>query len=131
MKKKIILFDGDCHFCNDSVQFIIKRDPRAIFYFASLQSDIGQALLKQHQLPLDSDSIVLIDNEGYFTQSTAILKITLHLYRLYPLLYLAICIPRPLRNRVYQFIAKHRYGWFGRANECTIPSKQDQSRFLT
>lgn len=131
MKSKIILFDGDCHFCNDSVQFIIKRDPRAIFSFASLQSNIGQALLKQHQLPLDSDSIVLIDNEGYFTQSTAILKITLHLYRLYPLLYLAISIPRPLRNRVYQFIAKHRYGWFGKANECRIPSKQDQSRFLT
>ncbi len=130
MKKKIILFDGDCHFCNRSVQFIIKRDPDIVFSFASLQSDIGQTLLKHHKLPSDTDSIVLIDNESYFTQSSAILKITLHLHHLYPLLYTAIFIPRPIRDYIYRFVATHRYDWFGKTNACSLPSKQDQSRFL-
>lgn len=131
MTRRIVLFDGICEFCNWSVQFIIQRDPNALFSFASLQSEVGQALLTEHGLPLNTDSIVLLENEQHYVESTAILKITRHLHRLYPLLYAAIIIPQPVRNRMYRFIANHRYAWFGKTNKCTLPSKDVQSRFLS
>lgn len=131
MTRRIVLFDGICEFCNWSVQFIIQRDPNALFSFASLQSEVGQALLTEYGLPLNTDSIVLLENEQHYVESTAILKITRHLHRLYPLFYAAIIIPQPVRNRMYRFIANHRYAWFGKTNKCTLPSKDVQSRFLS
>lgn len=129
--KRIILYDGVCRFCNWNVQFIIKRDPKAKFSFASLQSETGQDLLRQHHMPLDTDSIVLFHGNQYDVESTAALKIARQLHYFYPLLYVLIVIPRPLRDRVYRFIAKHRYKYFGKQDQCTIPTLEDKKRFLT
>jgi len=73
--KKIILYDGICGFCQKNVQFIIKRDPYGHFQFASLQSSIGQALLNKHQIPNELDSLILINGEKWFDQSSAALRI--------------------------------------------------------
>lgn len=130
MDKKVILFDGICTFCNRSVQFIIHHDPHRYFYFASLQSDIGQSFLQKHSIPLSEDSLILIEQNTYYTQSTAALKIARHLNSLLPLLYGFIIIPRPIRNLVYRCIANNRYKWFGKQTACKIPTTEEKNRFL-
>ena len=131
MKHKIILFDGVCNLCNGFVQFIIKRDQKAIFKFAALQSDFGQSFLKSQNLnPLELKSIILIDDEQVYTQSTAALKIAKHLNGAWKLCYVFIIVPTFLRNIFYKVVAKYRYKWFGQLNKCMVPSAELKSRFL-
>ena len=129
--KRIVLFDGDCNFCDTNVQFIIKRDPAAHFLFTSLQSEAGQKLVGQHSIPSDVDSLVLIENGKAFTKSSAALRIAKKLDGLWHLLFLLILIPRPIRNGVYDFVARNRYKWFGKKDDaCALPSPEVRKRFL-
>lgn len=127
----VLLFDGVCNLCNGTVQFVIKRDPRAKFRFAALQSKAGQALLKKFQLPQDDyDSFVFVEGEQFYLRSTAGLKVLKGLNGLWPLLYGFIIIPRPIRDFFYRWIAKNRYRWFGKKEQCMIPTPDLQKRFL-
>ncbi len=126
----IILFDGVCNVCSKSVQFILKRDPSRHFRFASLQGDRGQELLKEYGIGPETDSIVLIENDIYYTKSDAVLRICRHLRGPARMLYPFRFIPKRLRDWVYDQIAKNRYSWFGRKDQCLIPSKENQDRFL-
>ncbi|WP_281658301.1 thiol-disulfide oxidoreductase DCC family protein [Halobacillus sp. Cin3] len=127
----IILFDGDCHFCDKSVQFIIQRDPRSRFQFASLQGDKGRELLLQYNIPDDTDSLVLIQNGKARLESTAALTISRQLKGFWKLTYFLILIPRPLRNAFYRWFASNRYKWFGKKDvTCPIPSPDVRKRFL-
>ncbi|MDQ0256498.1 putative DCC family thiol-disulfide oxidoreductase YuxK [Evansella vedderi] len=126
----IILFDGICNFCNSSVQFIIKRDPKGIFKFASLQSDVGKKLLKEQGIPNDLDSFIYIEGDRYYFKSTAALRVCKKLSGPWNLLYPLIIVPRPIRNFVYDIIAKNRYRWFGKQKECMLPSEGIKKRFL-
>jgi predicted DCC family thiol-disulfide oxidoreductase YuxK len=128
--KPIVLFDGTCNFCSDSVKFIIQRDSNALFRFASLQSQIGQALLEKYNVPPAIDSLVLIENGQAFVKSTAALKIARSLDGGWKYSFLLIVIPRPVRNVTYDYFAKHRYRWFGRAESCMLPTEELKSRFL-
>lgn len=128
--KQIILFDGECNFCDRSVQFIIKRDPQAVFNFASLQSETGKELLASHLIPEDNDSIVLISGERAYQKSTATLQIAKQLKGLWKLCYIFIILPRPIRDFFYDKFAKNRYKWFGRKDNCAIPSPEIRKRFL-
>ena len=125
---RIILFDGECHVCDVSVQFIMKRDG-GMFHFASLQSAVGQQLIERFQLH-GIDSVVLIENDQAYTKSTAALRIAKLLYRLWPLCYLLIVVPKPFRDSVYELIARNRYKWFGKKDICKLPSEKDRARFL-
>ena len=118
--KRIVLFDGECNVCDASVQFIIKRDTKAAFQFASLQSEVGQALIEKFAIPATVDSIILIEGEHYYMKSTAALNIARRLDGLWKLSYAAIVVPKPLRDRVYSYIAKNRYKWFGRKEVCML-----------
>lgn len=129
--EKILLFDGECNFCNKSVQFIIKRDPEFHFKFASLQSDVGEQLLRKYNIPSSVDSIVLIANNRSYLQSSAALHICKYLRGFWKLFTILIIIPSPLRNFFYSIIAKYRYKWAGRANDCILPTREDKKRFLT
>ncbi|WP_047153429.1 thiol-disulfide oxidoreductase DCC family protein [Aneurinibacillus tyrosinisolvens] len=126
----IILFDGICNFCNQSVQFIIKKDPKGYYKFASLQSDIGQKLLEKYKIPHDIDSIILIDNEEYYVKSSAALHICRNLEGIWKLFYLLVIIPRPIRDFFYEIIAKNRYKWFGKRESCMLPAPGIKERFL-
>lgn len=128
--RHLILFDGECNFCDASVQFIIKRDPKALFKFTSLQSDIGIEMLKQFGVSEKMDSIVLIEGNSHYTESTAALKIARKLTGFWKLCYVFIIVPKPLRDIVYQFIAKNRYKWFGKKQECMLPTAEQRNRFL-
>lgn len=130
-KKSIILFDGVCNLCNNSVQFVIKHDKLNKFMFAALQSQRGQELLHQYNLPQQGfDSFVLVQNEKVFLKSTAALTVAKQLDVPVKLLYGFIIIPAFIRNAVYNFIAKNRYKWFGKKDNCMIPTPALQSKFL-
>ena len=127
----IIFFDGICNLCTGSVQFIIKHDPKHYFRFASLQSEIGQQLLKENNLPTEEfGSFILFDQGKVYTQSTAALKVTKKLNGLWSLLSVFLIVPSFIRNGVYNWIAKNRYKWFGKKEECWIPTKELNELFV-
>ncbi len=127
----ILLFDGVCNLCNRLVQFVIRRDPQGKFYFASLQSVRGQQLLQKHHLSThDLDSFVYIRGNRCDTKSTAALHLFKELGGWWRLLYGFILFPRPLRDAVYNWIAKNRYRWFGKQETCMIPTPEMKKRFL-
>ena len=127
--KAIVLFDGDCNFCDASVQFIIKRDPKAYFHFASIQSEVGQSYVEQFQLQ-SIDSVIVIENNRAYTKSSAALRIAKRFSGMWKLLFLAKIIPLPIRDMVYNYIAKNRYKWFGKKEVCHLPTKSERERFL-
>jgi predicted DCC family thiol-disulfide oxidoreductase YuxK len=114
------------------VQFIIARDPSARLRFATLSSPAAQRLIEQSdaRAPLP-DSIVLMDQGRAYTRSTAALRIARRLRFPWPLLYAFIIVPRPLRDLIYDFIARHRYRWFGKRDACMMPTPELRARFLT
>lgn len=130
--KKIILFDGVCNLCNGAVQFIIKRDKRSVFKFASLQSEIGKQLSKERGIDTELlDSIILIEpGIAYYSKSTAALEIMKSFGGIWSLTRLFTVLPEGFRDIVYDFIAKNRYKWFGKKDACMIPTPELQSRFL-
>lgn len=127
----IILFDGECNLCNSSVNFVIRHDKKNHFRFAALQSEAGKELLKQFNITnLPNESFVLIEHNKAFTRSTAVLRVTKRLNKLYPLLYVFIIIPSPIRNFLYDLTARNRYKWFGKRDQCMIPTDELRSKFL-
>ena len=126
----IVLFDGECNFCDASVQFIIKRDPKGYFQFAAQQSDIGETLKRQYAVPDTLDSIIVIDQHKVYNSSDAALHISKHLNGLWSYLFMLTIIPKFIRDIVYKFIAKNRYAWFGKKDSCMIPAPEIRNRFL-
>ena len=127
----IILFDGVCNFCDASVQFIIKNDPKGHFRFAMLQSDIAQELLRQYNVQSNVDSMILIEGNKAYCKSGAALRICRHLKGLWKLAYILLIIPAPARNFAYDVLAKNRYKWFGKKESCILPSSDVRGRFLS
>ncbi len=126
----VILFDGECNFCDSSVQFIISRDPKGLFHYSSLQSDTGRELMRKYGVREDVDSMVLIENGKVYYKSAAALRICRHLKGAWKLLYSLIIVPRPIRNAVYDVIARNRYKWFGKKESCMLPPPSIRKRFL-
>ncbi len=130
--KLLILFDGECHLCNASVQFVLRRDPGKRFRFAPLQSAIGRKV--QSRFPATSaalNSILLVEGNHVYSQSTAALRIARRLNKLWPLAYVFILIPRPMRDWIYRIIANNRYRWFGKRTTCWLPTDEFKERFLS
>jgi len=129
-EKNIILFDGDCNFCNYWVNFVLKRDKQQVFKFASLNAEIGNKLTLQHQIPATIDSIVLIKNDDVFIKSRAVIEIARNLSGWWFLLVFFRIVPTFVRDAVYDVVAKNRYRWFGKS-VCELPQKlENKTRFL-
>lgn len=130
--KKLIVFDGICNLCNSSVLYVIKRDTKNIFLFAPLQSETGKKLIATYKIdPAKTDSIILYEpKKGVSTKSTAALKIAKSLNFPTNLLVVFIIVPPFIRNWVYDYIAKHRYTWFGKKDACMIPTPELESKFM-
>lgn len=131
--KKIILFDGVCNLCNTSVLKVIKLDNKNSFVFASLQSEIGKEILNYLKVDTSkTDSIILYEpNISYDVKSSAALKIMNDFGGLWKLTQVFWIFPRPIRDVVYDFIAKNRYKWFGKKDACMIPTPELTSKFLS
>lgn len=129
--KKIVLFDGVCNFCNKSVLFIIEHDKKDVFRFAFLQSELGKKLTQERGIDTtDVDSILLIDpGTAYYVKSSAALEIARHLSG-YSWMRIFLYLPESIRDFLYDIIAKNRYKWFGKKENCMIPTAELEDKFL-
>lgn len=129
--ERVIVFDGVCRWCNMWVTFTIDHDPQKRFKFATLQSQPAQRILKDLRLPTDDfETFLFLEQGRLFTKSTAALKIVKELSGYWPLFYLGILIPRPFRDPVYDYLARRRYRWMGKADTCRVPTPEERDRFL-
>lgn len=127
----VLLFDGVCNLCNRWIQFVIDRDPEAIFRFAPLQSDVADDLLAEAGYEGETlDSVVLIEDGEYFAKSGAVIRTGKHLGGVYRLLGPVGYVPRVVRDFVYDIVANRRYDWFGKRDSCMMPSPDIEERFL-
>lgn len=130
--KKIVLFDGVCNLCDSSVQFIIKKDKKDVFRFVALQSVLGQNILKHIGVNTNSiDSILLYEpGSAYYYKAEAVLKIAASLGGLYSMLSVFAIVPKSFSNFIYDFIAKNRYKWYGKKENCMVPTDALKVKFL-
>ncbi len=129
-KQPILLIDGDCVLCNNSINYVLDREKKPTLSFATLTSETGKALIEYFELPDNLESMVLIKNYQVHIKSCAALRLTLYMKGLWPLLAAFVVIPPPLRNIVYDYIAKRRYKKFGKTTNCAMVDPKYKGRFL-
>lgn len=130
LNKQILLFDGVCNLCDKFVQFVLHYDDKEQFFFASLQSSLGQQILKKYNLDSDLNTVVLIRNEKAYTHSDVALKVGIALGGWMNLSYLCYLIPQFIRDTIYNWIAANRYRLFGKQDYCILPKEEWKNRFL-
>lgn len=129
-EQAVILFDGVCNLCNGAIKVVIQQDKRKAFKFASLQSAAAQQLLQQYGDFKKFDSFILLENGKLFQKSAAALKVLKHLPWYWQWMQVIWIVPKRLRDAVYDFIATNRYKWFGKKDQCMMPTPEIRSRFL-
>ncbi len=130
--KQLILFDGVCNLCNSSVQFVIKHDKKDKFLFTALQSNVGKKIIQEFNIDTSkTDSILLYSTDkGLSLRSTAALNIAKQLRFPINTLIIFIIIPNFIRNWIYDLIARNRYKWYGKMDDCMIPTPEIKAKFL-
>ncbi len=127
---KVVLFDGYCGLCNNSVNWIISKDTNLVFKYSTIQGQYIGGLNLNFVTPENPDSIILNDNGIFTEKSTAALLIAKELPYPWKLLYNFIVVPRPIRDFVYDFMAKNRYRWFGKLDSCRLPTPNEKHLFI-
>lgn len=132
----VLLYDGLCGFCSESVQRILRFEKEKTLLFAALQSDFGKSILARHPDLKNIDSVVFVapsvspGHESVFVRSDAVLQIARYLGGPWKLALAAYVIPRSVRDYLYDQFARRRYRWFGKLDACLIPSPEVRARFL-
>lgn len=132
----VLLYDGVCGFCNKSVQTILDHDRRGEMRFAALQSDYGRAVIGRHPELEGVDSVVFVDRsqgagvERVYVRSEAALRVAAYLGGPWKLFLAARVIPAPVRDVLYNLVARYRYQIFGKYDSCMLPPAGVRSRFL-
>ncbi len=142
-EEPVLLFDGTCNFCDGAVHFVLDHERGARLKFAALQSEEGGALLDRsatrEQARIlregasgtgDPDTMVVVEGDRLYTHSTGALRIARHLRWPWRWLGVFVLVPRPLRDLVYRWFARHRYRWFGKTEACRVPTPKLRARFL-
>lgn len=129
-KQPILLFDGECGFCNKSIQFFLKREKNKKMHFAPLQSEVGKQLRTYFEIDEKIDSIILIKEHSAYIKSCAALRLTPFMKGAWPLMMVFVIIPPFIRNVFYDLIAKNRMKFFGRVESCQLLPKDDKERFF-
>ncbi len=130
-ENNIVIFDGVCNLCNWSVLFIIKRDTKATFKFTSMQSEFGVAILQRGGLSFENpESVLLLKDGELLNKSSAAIAIATEFDGAWKLLALFRFLPQNLRDAIYDWIAKNRYLWFGKRDQCMIPTEELEKRFI-
>jgi predicted DCC family thiol-disulfide oxidoreductase YuxK len=131
LAKTLVLFDGVCGLCNSFVDFLLPRSPGGELVFGALQSEAGRKALREAGLPeAMPDTVVVVEDGRAYFQSTGVLRVLRHVRWPWRALSWLSVVPRPLRDAVYRFVAKRRYGWFGKRDSCRLPSAAERERFL-
>jgi predicted DCC family thiol-disulfide oxidoreductase YuxK len=127
----VVVFDGICNLCSHSVQFILRHEVKPEILFASVQSPPGSKLLREFGfVPEDVKTFVLISGGRAYAKSTAAIRVARKLRGPWKLLAAVWVIPRPVRDYLYDVIARNRYRWFGKLEACMVPTQSLASRFL-
>lgn len=130
----VVLFDGVCNLCNASVQWLLERDRAGRLRYASLQSAVAREILSEHlgqdEIEALPDAIVLVDEAGVHTSSTAALRIAGTLGLPWKALVVFLAVPRVVRDALYRWVARNRYRWFGHRDTCMVPTPEVAGRFL-
>lgn len=134
--RNLVFFDGMCALCNGSMKFLIDEDPQRVLCYAPLQGETFTALRPATNIQEGVDSLVYARGHGtdhveVFVRSDGILQILRDIGGFWRVVSWARAVPRPLRNRVYDFIARNRYQWFGRYDECRLPTPQQRAQLLS
>jgi predicted DCC family thiol-disulfide oxidoreductase YuxK len=126
----IVIFDGVCNLCARSVQFILRHESGPQFLFSPVQSAAGARILLAHGFsPTEVDSFVLVSDGKVFTRSSAALRIARQFKGSWQLLRVFWIVPKPLRDLLYDFVARNRYSWFGKAESCFVSTPELSTRF--
>lgn len=130
--KKIILFDGICNLCDNSVQYVIKHDKKDSFRFVALQSDLGQKIVKHIGIDITkTDSVILYEpGIAYYYKAQAAIRIANEIGGIYSFLTVFSILPNSFLNFIYDYIAKNRYKWYGKKETCMIPTEEQKAKFL-
>ena len=129
--QNVILFDGICHFCNRTVNVILRHDKTNYFQFAPSQSNAALNILQQFSVVENSiASVILIDNDKVYTNTDAVIQIATHLAGWPSIFRFLRLVPKPIRDFAYELIAKNRYTLFGKRDSCRIPKASERNRFL-
>jgi len=134
INKQLILFDGVCNLCNNSVLYVIKHDKKDRFLFAPLQSNVGKEIIQTFNIDTEKiDSILLYNPQknSLTYKSTAALQIASRLGFPTNLLALFLIVPAFIRNGVYNYIAQNRYQWYGKKQACMVPTPELKRKFLS
>tara|TARA_B100001778_G_C18518777_1_gene597783 strand:- start:546 stop:929 length:384 start_codon:yes stop_codon:yes gene_type:complete len=125
----IVFFDGVCNLCQGSVRYLIKHDKKGVLKFASLQGNYAKDFVNETEIQ-SMQSILFFDGKMLYKKSTAVLKLSRLLGGWHQLLLLGYILPRFVRDWLYNIVAKNRYRWFGKKDQCMLPSKGFENRFL-
>jgi predicted DCC family thiol-disulfide oxidoreductase YuxK len=127
----VVVFDGECSFCNRWVDFLLRFDRRDVFRFAARQTESGALLLRQAGLPeAGVGSIVLIEHGVVQVRSAAVLRMLRLVGFPFSMAAIFSLIPAAPRDRMYDWFARNRLKWFGRRQTCRLPSQAERHRFL-
>jgi len=129
--KNLVLYDGICKFCNSSIHFILEHEKGKELSFTPLQSELGQSLLKKHDLPRDyTDSLLLVSDNELSSHSSAAFKISKFLKAPWRWISIFGILPSFITDFFYNLIAQHRYRLMGQSDACMVPTPETKSRFL-
>ncbi len=126
----IILFDGVCNLCNGSVNFLLKHDLKKQFRFAAIQSEAAQLLFRKFQIPADIDSVILIKSNQVYFESDAAIEIARMLHFPWKMGVIFRIVPKKMRDYIYRWIARNRYQWLGKRDNCRIPDASEKESFI-
>lgn len=127
----LIVFDGECMLCSANARFVLRHDRRRRFRLTTAQSPLGRALYRHFRLRSDEEgTIIVLDRGRLFTDSDAALAIPAALGWPWRLAAGLGIVPRPLRDRLYRWVARNRFRWFGRRETCWLPAPADSDRIL-
>lgn len=127
----VVIFDGVCNLCARSVAFILRHEADPRLRFVPLQSTAGSRLMREIGLdPEDAKTFVLLAGGKAFVRSAAAVRVCAYFKWPWKALAAARLIPRPIRDRAYDLVARNRYRWFGRSEACMVPTPDLRARFI-
>jgi len=134
--KAVVFYDGVCGLCNRAVQFLLKRDRLDRLQFASLQSDLAAKVLNRHGMdPKGLDTVYAVlnygePNETLLAKGDAFLFFAGVIGGIWSVARVVKILPRPVRNWLYDLVARHRYQVFGKSESCMLPDPKHRHKFL-
>ena len=129
--ERIIVFDSVCVLCSRWLRIVLRHDKRGLYKFAGMQGHAGQALLRAHGMnPQDPSSFLLLENGVAYADSEAAIRVLSSFGGVWRIAGALRVIPAFVRDCLYRTIARNRYRWFGKLDQCMVPSPATAERFL-